>query len=306
VKVKVRNVVNILESFFPVYLAEKWDNVGLQIGSYNYPVKKVLVALDLDQEVLQYAIDQNADMIVTHHPLIFTGIKSINYEDYQGGLLKRIIEAGISVYSAHTNLDAGNQGLNQLLAERIGLHDIKPFTTGYKEALYKFVIYVPAGHEEAVRQAMHSAGAGYMGYYGDCSFRSEGTGLFRPLEGSRPFIGKKGVLEEVHEFRLETVATQDKLPKVLQEVLKVHPYEEPAYDIYKLENHGLVYSMGQTGKTIEVTTLRELCSNVKTSLGLESIRVVGQADRLVNKIAVVSGAGTSFMRQARSQGCDVL
>ncbi len=305
-QVKVRDIVKIIESFFPVHLAESWDNVGLQIGSYGAPVSRVLVALDLDKEVLQYALDQKADMIITHHPLFFTGIKSINYEQSQGSLLKGIIEAGITVYAAHTNLDAGERGLNQILAESIGLQDIKPLDKGHSEALYKLVVYVPIGHEEAVGQAINGAGAGHLGRYADCSFRSKGTGFFRPLEGSRPFIGQEGHLEEAEECRLETVVPQPRLGKVLQEMLKAHPYEEAAYDIYLLENRGRVFSLGRTGKLAKEMSLQELCGQVKMSLGLEFLRVVGDMKHSVKKIAVVSGAGASFMSKARSQKCDVL
>ncbi|PKM78675.1 MAG: Nif3-like dinuclear metal center hexameric protein [Firmicutes bacterium HGW-Firmicutes-15] len=303
---KVRDIVKIMESFFPVHLAESWDNVGLQVGSYNAPANRVLVALDLDKEVLQYALDQKADMIITHHPLFFTGIKSINYEQSQGSLLKGIIKAGITVYAAHTNLDAGERGLNQILAERIGLHDIKPLDKGHSEALYKLVVYVPIGHEEAVRQAINGAGAGHLGRYTDCSFRTKGTGLFRPLAGSKPFIGHEAILEEVEEYRLETVVPQPRLGKVLQEMLKAHPYEEAAYDIYLLENRGKVFSLGRTGKLAEMMSLQEFCAEVKMSLGLEFLRVVGDMNRSVKNIAVVSGAGASLMSKAQKQRCDVL
>lgn len=304
---KVRDIVKIMESFFPVNLAESWDNVGLQIGSYSAPASRILVALDMDEEVLQYALDQKADMIITHHPLFFTGVKSINYENYQGNLLKGIIEAGITVYTAHTNLDAGERGLNQILAERIGLQDIKPLDKGHSEALYKLVVYVPIGYEDAVRQAINgAAGAGYLGRYADCSFRSKGTGIFRPLEGSRPFIGQEGLLEEVEEYRLETVVPQPRLGMVLQEMLKAHPYEEVAYDLYLLENRGPVFSLGRMGRLAAKMSLQEFCAQVKISLGLELLRVVGDLNQHVKKIAVVSGAGASFMSKARSQGCDVL
>ncbi len=305
-RVKVKDVVKIIESFFPVHLAESWDNVGLQIGSLSSPVNKVLVTLDMDQEVLQHAILHKADLIITHHPLFFAGVKSINYDQPQGLLLKGIMEAGITVYSAHTNLDAGVQGLNQILAEYIGLHDIKPFGPGHQEALYKLVVYVPKGYEEAVRQALHDGGAGNSEKYGDCSFRCKGTGSFRPLEGSQPFIGQAGDLEEVEEYRLETVVEPAKLKPVLQQMLAAHPYEEAAYDIFKLENQGLVYSMGRIGTTADMMSLGELCAQVKMSLGLEFLRVVGDMNRPVNKIAVVSGSGASLIKQAWNQACDVL
>lgn len=303
---RVRDIVKIMESFFPVHIAEKWDNVGLQIGSYKAPASRVLVALDMDEEVLRHALDIRADMIITHHPLFFNGIKSINYEESQGSLLKGIIEAGITVYAAHTNLDAGERGLNQILAERIGLQNIKPLDKGHSEVLYKLVVYVPTEHENVVRQAILDAGAGHLGRYGDCSFEIRGKGSFRPLEGSKPFIGQEGRLEEVEEYRLETVVPQVKLGAVLQRMLEVHPYEEVAYDLYHLENPGAIFSLGRIGKVAAEMTLQEFCAQVKKSLGLEYLRVVGDMKKKVKKIAVVSGAGASFIGKARSQECDVL
>lgn len=303
---RVKDITQIMENLFPVYLAEKWDNVGLQIGSYQNPASRVLIALDIDNDVLQYGIEQKVDMIITHHPLFFNGIKSINYDQSQGSLLKGIIEAGITVYSAHTNLDAGERGLNQILAERIGLNDIKPLDKHHTEILYKLVVYVPVDHESIVRQAILEAGAGHIGMYKDCSFRMKGTGSFRPLEGSRPFIGQEGSLEELDEYRLETVVPQPKLEKVLQKMQQAHPYEEVAYDVYRLEKPGSVFSLGRMGKLSTEMTLQELCLQIKNCLGLESVRVVGDLKQSVKKVGVVSGAGASFIEKSRGKGCDVL
>ncbi|MDD4803415.1 MAG: Nif3-like dinuclear metal center hexameric protein, partial [Syntrophomonas sp.] len=231
---------------------------------------------------------------------------SINYEQYQGSLLKGIIEAGISVYSAHTNLDAGERGLGQILAERIGLQDIKPLGKSYSELLYKLIVYVPVGYEEALTQAINGAGAGHLGRYSDCSFRSKGTGFYRPLEGSRPFMGQEGHLEEAEEYRVETIVPQSRLKPVLQAMLAAHPYEEAAYDIFLMENNGRVFSLGRTGKLVEKMSLYELCSLIKKSLGLRYLRVVGDINQTVAKVAVVSGSGSSFISAARGQKCDVL
>ena len=302
----VRDIVNIVEDFFPVNLAEKWDNVGLQIGSLEYTARRVLIALDMDNEVLQYAIEQKADMVITHHPLFFSGIKSINFDQPAGSLLKGIIEAGISVYAAHTNLDAGERGLNQILAERIDLQNIMPLDKGHSEALYKLVVYVPVDHENTVRQAILDAGAGHIGRYQDCSFRVRGTGSFRPKAGSTPYIGQEGLLEEVEEYRLETIIPQSQLEKVLQKMLQVHPYEEAAYDVYRLERTGQVFSLGRVGQLAAEINLQELCENVKRKLGLKFLRIAGDMNKSVRKIAVVSGAGASFISKAKSQGCDAL
>lgn len=303
---RVKDIVQIIEEYFPVHLAEKWDNVGLQIGSMQYPVRRVLVALDMDQEVLQYAREQEADMVITHHPLLFHGIKSINYDDAMGNLIKGIIDAGITVYAAHTNLDAGERGLNQILAEKIGLNNIKPLDRGYTENLYKLVVYVPAEHEDIVRCAMMEAGAGHIGKYSDCSFRVKGTGSFRPLAGTNPFIGQEGMLQEVEEYRLETILSQSTLDQVQSSMLRAHPYEEPAYDIFRLERTGKVFSLGRTGQLAETITLKELGEQVKTELGLKNLRIAGDMNRPVRKIAVVSGAGASFIKLARNRGCDAL
>lgn len=303
---RVRDIADIMESLFPLNLAEDWDNVGLQIGSWHASVAKVMVVLDLDQVALQQAQKLKADMIITHHPLFFKGIKSINYDEAQGRFLKNIMQAGINVYSAHTNLDAGERGLNQVLAERIGLHDIEPLDRSHRERLYKLVVYVPAGYEDAVRQAILDAGAGHLGRYAECSFRSKGIGTFLPLEGSHPFLGREGVREEVEEYRLETVVPQMALGNTLQGVMKAHPYEEVAYDLYLLENPGKVFSLGRIGQLEAAMSLQEFCTLVKKSLNIEYLRVVGDMKRSVKKIAVVSGAGTSFMGQAVCGGCEVL
>ncbi|MFA7077221.1 MAG: Nif3-like dinuclear metal center hexameric protein [Syntrophomonas sp.] len=303
---RIKDIVKIVENYFPLHLAAKWDNVGLQIGSLQNPVNKVVIALDLDKEVLQYAVSQKAELIITHHPLFFSGVKSIDYSDFQGSMVKEIIEAGITVYAAHTNLDAGERGLNQILAERIGLQDIKPLDNGYSEALYKLVVYVPVSHEDAVRQAILLAGAGHIGMYRDCSFKVRGTGSFRPLEGSQPFIGQEGILEEVEESRLETVVPKSKLEVVLQKMRQAHPYEEVAYDLYLLARKGPVFSMGRMGKLAAKMDLKDFCTDIKNGLGLKYLRVAGDLDKPVAKIAVVSGAGASFIGKARRQGCDAI
>lgn len=304
--VKVKDVKAIMEKYFPPYLAEDWDNVGLQLGSMNKDVTKVIVALDLDEEVLKQALNQKADMIITHHPFIFKPLKRINYDLSQGRLIRDLIQTDITVYSAHTNLDAGEKGLNQVLAEMLGLENIKPLDHSHIEDLYKLVVFVPASHVNKVREAINNAGAGDIGKYSDCSFRTSGTGTFRPGEDTDPFIGEQGLLEEVDEFRLETAAYQRDLDKVVQAMIKAHPYEEVAYDIYRLENQGRIFSLGRKGNLDSAVTLEEYAREVKKQLGIESVRVTGDLTRKVKKVAVVSGAGASFIGRAKAQKIDVL
>ncbi len=304
--VKVKEITRILESYFPLSLAESWDNCGLQLGSLDAEVNTIITALDLDEFVLSRALEEQAQLIITHHPLFFSKIRRINYQSTEGNLIRKLIQNDIHVYSAHTNLDAGERGLNQLLAEKMGLSNIKPLDTQKQEALYKVVVYVPEAYEGRVRSAMMTAGAGSIGRYSDCSFRTGGIGTFRPGEGTNPFIGQSGELEEVMEYRLETIVPEGQLHKVVREMLKAHPYEEAAYDIYSLKNKSRVFSCGRLGTLPAPLKLHEYCAQLKGIFGLEQIRMAGNPEQMIKKAAVVSGAGTAFISAARSQGADVL
>jgi dinuclear metal center YbgI/SA1388 family protein len=304
--VRAKDIMNLMEEEFPLYLAESWDNSGLQVGSGDKKVGRILIALDLDSFVLKQAVEQQVDMIITHHPLFFKSVKNINYASPLGKMIKTLVSADITVYAAHTNLDAAEQGLNQALAEKLGFVDIEPLYSASKEALFKLVVYVPATHLEEVRAAICTAGAGYIGKYADCTFRTQGTGTFRPGQDTNPFIGKTGELEEVDEFRLETVIYEQDLKKVLNSMHQAHPYEEVAYDLYRLENEGRVFSLGRKGCLVEKTSLQDYAFRVKELLGVKSLRVVGDLDSMVKNVAVISGSGASLMNQVIGQNIDLL
>jgi dinuclear metal center YbgI/SA1388 family protein len=304
--VQVKDIVAIMEESFPTYLAESWDNSGLQIGSKSKEVKRLLIALDLDQFVLQEAQKQQVDMIITHHPLLLKSIKNIDYNTALGKMIKELIIADITLYTAHTNLDSAEQGLNQVLAERLSLINIRPLYKAYQETLFKLVVFVPISHIEPVREAIARAGGGSIGRYSDCSFRSQGTGTFRPGNETKPYIGQIGKLEEVDEYRLETIVGRSDLNRVLNAMLKAHPYEEVAYDIFRLENQGPIFSPGRRGNLIEQVSLRDYALSVKTILRLDSVRVVGDLERKVQNIAVISGSGASLMGHVLGHNIDLL
>lgn len=302
---KISDVIRVMEQHFPPYLAQDWDHVGLQVGDPRQTVSKVCLALDLTEEVLDQAIAEGAQMIITHHPLFFKAINCIDYRQPMGQILERLVKADMTVYSAHTNLDAGERGLNQYLAERLGLSNIGLLDQEIAEDYQKLVVYVPRAYEEKVRAAICSAGAGSIGRYCDCSFRVPGTGTFRPGKDTNPFIGQQGRLEEVDEYRLETIIPVRYSEQIIRSLLKVHPYEEAAYDIYPLENVHKYFSLGRTG-SIEQITLEAFARKVKQCLGIDHLQLTGEPEQKVSKAAVVSGAGANFMRQARNRGCDVL
>ncbi len=303
---KVSDITSIIEAHYPLYLAEDWDNSGLQIGSYKNKVTKAIIALDFDSDVLKMAIDINAELIITHHPMFMKGIKSINYDLLSGSNIKSIINNDITVYSAHTNLDKGINGLNDWLATTIGLKEIELLDNNYEDTLLKLVIYVPVSHLEEVRSAVNNAGSGNIGNYSDCSFRNLGIGTFKPSDNTNPFIGKSGHLEEVDEYRLETVVYKSNLSKVLQAMYDSHPYEEVAYDLYELHNTGKSYSLGRTGILSNELTLQEFAGQVKSKLNIDSLRVVGDLAKRIKTVAVVGGSGASLIPKVINKNVDIL
>ena len=302
----IRDISSLMEDLYPLYIAEEWDNVGLQIGSYANPVKRIMITLEADKEIVSEAIQQQIDLIITHHPLFFKPIKAINFDRPQGDLIRNLIQHNISLYAAHTNLDAGSTGLNQYLAEKLELQGITLLDASYHETLYKLVVYVPGNYEVQVRQSITNAGAGHIGKYSHCTFRLPGTGTFLPQEGSQPFIGAQGQLEEVSEIRLETIVPQHILGKVLESMKTSHPYEEVAYDIYPLINRNLSFSPGRIGVLHESMNLRKFCDHVKQKLSINTLRIVGDEQDMINKIALVSGSGAGFINAAYQNGCDLL
>lgn len=304
--IKVSDIIGIIEHYFPLRLAASWDNSGLQAGSYQAPVKKVGIALELETEVLERALAQKIDLLITHHPLFFRGVKALERGTALGDLVYGLVKAGITLYAAHTNLDAAPGGLNQYLAEKLCLQGIKPLFSEHQEELYKIVVFVPADYAGQVHEAMAGAGAGHIGRYSACSFRTLGIGTFRPEAGTHPFVGSAGVLEEVQEYRLETVIPQEGLQKVLGAMQAAHPYEEVAYDVFRLANGGQIYSMGRLGQLAQACSLRELAYHVKNVLDCEGLRVAGDLDKCVKRIALISGSGGSMLQDINTDLAEVV
>lgn len=303
--VKCQVIIDVMEQLAPKYLAEKWDNVGLLLGSPAQVIKKIRVTLDVTQGVVDQAIQDNIDLLITHHPVIFSPVKNIRTDLPQGKLLASLLTHNIAVYAAHTNLDSATGGVNDILAAKFNLQETKPLTTSYREKLYKLVVFVPKTHEEVVSQAIWEAGAGHIGDYSHCAFGTPGQGTFLPLDGTKPFIGQRGVLERVEEIRLETVVTDKNSRRVIKAMLKAHPYEEVAYDLYELLNETDGVGLGRIGKLTSPLTLRDFIFQVKKALQIDYISVSGDLDRMVKKVAVCGGSGASLISKAAFAGADV-
>jgi dinuclear metal center YbgI/SA1388 family protein len=222
----------------------------------------------------------------------------------QGRILEKLIKHDIAVYAAHTNLDVTSGGVNDLLAEALGLENVELLVPTSEMKLKKLVVFVPKTHSEQVREAIGNAGAGAIGNYSHCSFSSEGTGYFLPGENTNPFIGRAGEIEAVKEERLETIFPEVLEKKVLSALIKAHPYEEVAYDIYPLSNKGEALGLGKIG-TVPEMSLKDFSNHVKKVFGLSGVRVVGDLQASIKKVAVLGGDGNKYWNQAKFKGADV-
>ncbi|MGX4256991.1 Nif3-like dinuclear metal center hexameric protein [Bacillus sp. YH3-2-B2] len=300
-----QEIIQLFEQFSPKAYAVEGDKIGLQIGTLNKPVKNVMVTLDVLEQTVDEAIEKKVDLIIAHHPPIFRPLKQITTDQPGGRLIEKCIKHDIAVYAAHTNLDVADGGVNDLLAEALGLTDTEVLVPTYSDPMKKLAVYVPKDYEEAVRTALGNAGAGHIGNYSHCAFSSEGIGSFKPLEGADPFIGQTGELELVHEVRLETVFPASMEKTVIKALKKSHPYEEVAYDIYPVEQSPLEKGLGRIGKLQQDMTLEEFALFVKEKFDVNGVRMVGERNSKVKKVAVLGGDGNKYIYQAKRKGADV-
>ncbi|MFC4768625.1 Nif3-like dinuclear metal center hexameric protein [Effusibacillus consociatus] len=302
----VKDVIRVFEEWVSPNLAMEGDKIGLQIGNPANLVSKILVTLDVTEEVVDEAIQAGAQLIVAHHAIIYTSIKRIRTDSYYGRTIARLLANDIAVYVAHTNLDIAEGGVNDVLAELFGLQDVEILDRLHNLRLKKLVVFVPKDHHEQVLEAVCSAGAGWIGNYSHCTFNTSGTGTFKPEEGTNPFIGEKGKLERVEEVRLETIVPETSQEAVVRAMLAAHPYEEVAYDLYPLEIMGKPYGIGRVGTLEREYRLAEFAQYVKSKLGVPGIRIVGDRNNQIKKVAIVGGSGSEWIDASVGHGADVL
>ena len=301
-----REIVEFMDNLAPRKLAEGYDNVGLLVGSMRNKVERILVSLDVTREVAEEAVARKADMIVSHHPVIFKALKQVREDDAKGAVLYELIKNNISVYCAHTNLDVIENGVNASLASKLGLKSLGPLKEHFAEPLYKIVVFVPEDSSEKVREAMCSAGAGWIGNYSDCTFSMQGTGTFRPLEGTKPYMGETGKLEKAAEVRIETIVPADRLKQVLDSMLQSHPYEEVAYDVYRTEAKGKTFALGLFGKLDNSLSLKDFIEKVKSDLDTPAVRVIGSPGTDISTVAVFCGSFDDDLAAVKRCGADIL
>ena len=300
---KIKEIVSALERFAPLPLQDGFDNAGLQIGLTDAEATGALLCLDVTEAVLDEAIALGYNLVISHHPLIFKGYKSITGKDYVERCILKAIKNDIVIYSAHTNLDNAQGGVNYKIAEKIGLKDLKVLEPK-ENSLMKLVTFVPAAQADMVRNALFAAGCGNIGNYDSCSYNLEGEGTFRAKEGTHPFCGTIGELHREGEVRIETILPVFKKSEVIRTLLSVHPYEEPAFDLYLLQNDWTQAGSGIVGELEEPETELEFLKRIKKTFEVGCLRHNKLTGREIRKVALCGGAGAFLLSQAiRSGAC---
>nr|WP_244244679.1 Nif3-like dinuclear metal center hexameric protein [Marinilactibacillus kalidii] len=295
-------MVEKIERFAPPYLAEDWDPIGLSFGSKDKLVKKVMLALDVDATTIQEAKENHVDLIFTHHPAVFKAPKLLNSDDTRRQDYIELIKSDIAVYSAHTNIDAAENGMSDWLADALSFPENRSIVSTIREEFYKKIaVYVPVEAAEKLRTAMHEAGAGEVGQYNDVSYDMLGVGHFTPSDGAHPDRGEVGESETVEELRIEMLFPESIRDRVIQSILTNHPYEEPVYDLYTIENQKKAYGFGRIAP-VETTT-EEMITQLKETFNLSHLRYAGQtSSRIHKKVAIFGGSGENYYKEALAQG----
>lgn len=296
----VRDITKAVEQIAPLPLSEEWDNCGLQVGSPEAEAHRILVALTPVQEVFDEAEERGADFLLFHHPLIFHPLKNLDTTSYPGNLVARTISRDLAVYAAHTSYDAAPNGVSVALAQRLGLRGPLEVLSP-RGALRKLVVFVPEENADALANAL--SGAGVIGEYTHCTFRTPGTGTFLGGEGTDPYLGEKGRLERVEEVHLETVVPAHTADRAVAAASAAHPYEEVALDVYPVDGRPEGCGYGRVGALPEPVFAEALREYVSRALGFPA-RLVSASGRRVERVAVLGGSGGSFVREAATSGAD--
>jgi dinuclear metal center YbgI/SA1388 family protein len=303
--VSIASVLGYLERFAPLDLAAERDNVGLLLGDRDGPVERVLTCLTVTPEVVAEAVEEHAQLIVTHHPILFRPVQRLTTGNPEGRMLLALVKAGVSVYSPHTAFDNTGGGINEMLAGRLGLRGVSPLRREEGPRQCKVVVFVPDADLGKVSDAVFAAGAGNIGQYSQCSFRLAGTGTFFGSDAANPTVGQKGRREDVSEWRLEVVCAESAAERVVAALRKAHSYEEPAFDVYPLKPERSGVGEGRVGRLPRPQPLGEFAQAVKAALQAGAVQVVGDPAGAVEKVAVVCGAGGEYFSDALRARVDV-
>jgi dinuclear metal center YbgI/SA1388 family protein len=298
----IQDICTAMEEWAPLAWQESYDNAGLLVGNRQTPITGVLISLDCTEAVVDEAIAKGCNMIVSHHPILFKGLKSLTGKNYVERTLIKAIQQNIALYASHTNLDHAPKGVSYHLAKKLGIEGrvLSPFQNSLKSLIY----FIPAAQEEFVRNALHAAGAGNIGEYSSFSFTSDGTGRFTPSAQTNPFIGQANQPESVEEKKVEMIYPAHLESNILQALKTAHPYEEVSYFTYGLSNAWKEVGSGFIGKLPNEMNAGEFISYLKSSLGIQQLRHTALLSKNISTVALCGGAGSFLLDEAKKQGAD--
>lgn len=302
---RLKDILTRLEARYPSAWAVAGDRPGLEVGHPETTVKKILVALEATPAVVAEARKRGAQLLLTHHPLLYHPLQVVREDQPLGRLLAALLRAGLALVSCHTNLDVALGGLNDHLALLLGLTEVEVLSETTRDFMYKLTVLVPVGYEERLRQILGDEGLGVIGRYSHCSFAVRGQGTYRPLEGARPFKGEAAKLSRVREVRLEVLAPESRLKAALSRLKEAHPYEEPAYDLYPLKNPGPPLGLGRIGRWPQPKPFPAVISRVKELFEVKMVRSWGQPPKQVERVAVCGGSGGDLLEEAWGKGAQL-
>lgn len=301
---KIKDILGSIEQLAPIALQESFDNSGVQIGNTNQEAKAALLCIDVTEAVIEEAITLGCNLIIAHHPLAFHSFKSLTGKNYVERCMLKACKHDIVVYAAHTNLDNAYNGINFHLAKMLNLQQIR-ILDPQKGKLLKLVTFAPHSHAEIVRNALFNAGAGSIGNYDSCSYNISGHGTFRANESANPYCGEIGELHHEDEIRIETILPRHKQNEILRALLAVHPYEEPAYDLYPLDNVWQQAGSGIVGTLPEEMEEEDFLYLLKDTFNLTTLTHSAYRRTSIRDVAICSGSGAFLIPKAISYGADV-
>jgi dinuclear metal center YbgI/SA1388 family protein len=301
----IKDLTQFLETVAPPQYQEAYDNAGLIIGNPNEPIKGVLVCLDSTEAIIEEAVQRGCNVVVAHHPIVFKGLKRLNGKNYVERTIIKAIQYNVAIYAIHTNLDnMFRQGVNTKICERLGITNLK-ILAPKKQVLMKLTFFVPKENTKSVLDALYNVGAGQIGDYQNCSFRTEGVGTFKPMGNAKPHLGSLDKDEEVFEHRVEVVFPSFLENKIISALKRAHPYEEVAYYLHLLENENQEVGSGMVGELTEAMEEPDFLSFLKQTMQAGVIRYTNPLNKKVKKVAVCGGAGSFLLNYAIGVGADV-
>lgn len=301
---RIRDVISYLNQLAPPSLQESYDNARLIVGDSSVECEGILTCLDSTEEVIEEAIQKGCNLVVAHHPIVFSGLKSITGKNYIERTIIKAIKNDVAIFAIHTNLDNVKHGVNGVWASALGLENQK-ILAPKSNVLSKLIVYVPSENKEEVMSALFDAGAGEIAEYSECSFSSKGLGTFLPSENANPFVGEKGQRATEEEERLEVIVPNYLINKSISAARVAHPYEEMAYDVIPLSNVNQEIGSGMIGELPEEVNSLEWLSSMKATMGAGVVRYTGITKNTIKKVAICGGSGSFLLNDAIRQGADV-